>query len=308
MKRYRHGIMGTCCVPWNEDFSFAEDLFRWQARHLIRNGIRDLYVFGTAGEGYAVTEAQFDRITRVFLEESSMPGVQALVGLISVSLPTMIERIGRVRALGGRRFQIAFPAWGALNDRELDVFFRETCGRFPDCEFMHYNLGRARRVLKPAEYARLAERHPNLVATKHGIQDAVLIAELLRAAPQLQHFITEVGFAHGALIGECGLLISLASMQPALASRYVQAAVRQDAQTLAVMQAEFGAILADLIAVVGDSAHMDGAYDKIYCKLHDHRFPLRLLPPYDTVPDERFEQFVDVLRSKYPHWLPAQCS
>ena len=306
MKRYRHGIMGTVCVPWNEDFSFAGELFRWQVRHLVRNGIRDLYVFGTAGEGYAVTETQFDQITRVFLDETAKhPGVQSLVGIISLSLPAVIERIERARAMGATRFQISLPGWGALNDAERDAFFHETCGRFPDCEFMHYNVARSRRLLTPVEYARLAERHPNLVATKNSSQDAGFVAELLRAAPQLQHFLTEIGFGHGGLVGECGLLISLASVQPALAARYVQAAIDRDDATLTAMQGELRNLTADLIGLVGDSAHMDGAYDKMFCKLHDRRFPLRLLPPYAGASEEIFERFVGLLRTKHPRWFPT---
>jgi len=299
--------MGTVCVPWNEDFSFAEELFRWQARHLVRHGIRDLYIFGTAGEGYAVTEAQFDRITRAFLDETAAhPGVQSLVGIISLSLPTVIERIERARAMGARRFQISLPAWGALNDAELDTFFRETCGRFLDCEFMHYNVGRSRRLLTAADYARLAERHPNFVATKNSSQDAAFVAGLLKVAPQLQHFLTEIGFGHAGLVGECSLLISVASVQPALAARYVRAAVERDAATLTAMQGEMRNLIGDFIKLVGDSAHMDGAYDKMFCRLHDRRFPLRLLPPYASVSEEVFEQFVELLRTKYPKWLPAE--
>ena len=53
-----------------ERLDFEEDIFRRSVQHLLMQGIRDLYIFGTAGEGYAVTERQFDEITRVFLEET----------------------------------------------------------------------------------------------------------------------------------------------------------------------------------------------------------------------------------------------
>ena len=63
-----------------------------------------------------------------------------MVGVISLSLPTIIERIERARQMGIRHFQISLPSWGALSDSELKTFFKETCGRFPDCSFLHYNL------------------------------------------------------------------------------------------------------------------------------------------------------------------------
>ena len=74
-----------------------------------------------------------------------------MVGVISLSLPTIIGRIERAHAMGARRFQLSLPSWGSLNDAEVATFFRETCARFPDVEFLHYNLMRAGRILTGAE-------------------------------------------------------------------------------------------------------------------------------------------------------------
>ena len=35
MKRYRRSILAACCVPWDEELAFAEDIFREQVRLLI---------------------------------------------------------------------------------------------------------------------------------------------------------------------------------------------------------------------------------------------------------------------------------
>src|SRR5689334_10284993 len=118
-KRYRACVLATCCVPWNERYEFEETIFRRSVRLLLAHGLRDLYIFGTAGEGYAVTESQFDEVTRAFLEATRDEGVQAMVGLISLSLPTVIERIERAQEMGARRFQLSLPSWGALRDGEM---------------------------------------------------------------------------------------------------------------------------------------------------------------------------------------------
>lgn len=303
MKRYRQTILATCCVPWNADFSFVEETFRRQVRQLIAGGIRDLYVFGTAGEGYAVSERQFDEITRVFLEETRGEDVQGMVGLISLSLSTVIERIERAQELGATRFQLTLPSWGTLRDAELDVFFAETCGRFPECEFLHYNLQRTGRIVTPLEYARLAERHPNLVATKNSTTDQERLRGLLEHAPQLQHFITEPGFAYAATLGECGLLISLASLNLRRGGDFFRAGRDRDQAKLAAMQQELAAIGSELKRIVGESAHMDGAYDKMFCRASDPQFPLRLLPPYSSVSEAAFQEFQEVLQQRYPQWL-----
>ncbi|MBI5774411.1 MAG: dihydrodipicolinate synthase family protein [Verrucomicrobia bacterium] len=298
-KRYRSCILATCCVPWNEDFSFAGEIFRRQVRHLISHGIRDLYIFGTAGEGYAVSDRQFDEIARAFLDETRVPGVQSMVGVISLSLPTIIERIERARALNARRFQLSLPSWGALRDAEVDTFFRETCGRFPDCEFLHYNLPRTGRIITGAEYGRLAGRHPNLVATKNSTTDTQRLRGLLKEAPQLQHFITECGYTQAAMMGECGLLISVANTNLALGRACFEAGCRRDGATLAEIGREAGELVAELLKLAGPEAHMDGAFDKMFCRVNDPEFPLRLLPPYAGVTEAVFEQFARLLNEKY---------
>jgi dihydrodipicolinate synthase/N-acetylneuraminate lyase len=305
MKRYPRCILGTCVVPWDEHGEFQEDLFRHEVRELLGGLTKHLYVFGTAGEGYAVSERQFDRIVKVFHEAMAAGGGQAMVGAISLSLTTIIERIERAREIGVRRFQISLPSWGALTDREMLQFFRETCGRFPDCQFLHYNLMRTKRLVTPADYARLAAEHDNLVATKNSTGDLDRLTGLLDETPQLQHFLTETGFAFGSLLGECGLLISIASTNFTSAHAFFQAAERRDVPQLMTMHRELAELTRELITAVGPEPHIDGAFDKVLWRLHDQRFPLRLLPPYTAATNDASDRLATALRQKCPRWAPG---
>jgi len=62
-------------------------------------------------------------------------------------------------------------------------------------------------------------------------------------------------------------------------------------------------MLANLLTLTGTEAPMDGAYDKLFCRLHQPDFPLRLIPPYASFTVEQFERFVGLLRQNYPGWL-----
>src|SRR5581483_6479576 len=126
-------ILATAVIPWRPDHRFDEATFRRQVATIARGLTTHIYVFGTAGEGYAVTDAQGDEIAAAFWRAAQDFGVSPMLGVVSLSLPTILGRIERGRALGFREFQISLPSWGALNDRDLDAFFAETCGRFPDC-------------------------------------------------------------------------------------------------------------------------------------------------------------------------------
>ena len=217
----------------------------------------------------------------------------------------MIERIERAAELGVRLFQIPLPSWGTLSKKETYAFFREVCGRFPEFRFLHYNLPRAGRLIMPHEYALLSETHPNLVGTKNASSDINMITGLLQVSGQLRHFFTEPGFAHGSLIGECGYLISIAVTNSKRAHEFFEAGVNKQVDRLMSFHHELGKMLAGLFNAVGDSTHMDGGYDKIFCKILDPRFPLRLLPPYQGAEDEVFETYRSLLREEFPDWIES---
>ena len=63
-------VLATCVLPWDDRLRFDEDAFREHVRLAAAHMTRHLYVFGTAGEGYAVTEAQFRDVARVFWDEA----------------------------------------------------------------------------------------------------------------------------------------------------------------------------------------------------------------------------------------------
>jgi len=260
---------------------------------------KHLYIFGTAGEGYAVSERQFARIATVFREETGHAGTTAMLGIISISLATIIERIELGRALGYRHFQISLPAWGALSDGEVDTFFQETCGRFRDCSFLHYNLMRTKKLLTGDDYARLSAQHSNLVAVKTGSDDRQFLTDLVVKAPELQLCLSEFGYAMLRNQHECSLLISLASTNHRMAQEFFRAR----GEKLEAMSQEQHTILEALMTSVNGEAHMDGAFDKLLYRLHDPNFPLRLLPPYTAATEEMFAKFRESLPAR---WCPGE--
>ena len=303
MKRYPSCIMATCCIPWGDEGQFAEAIFRRGVQTTLAHGTKHLYVFGTAGEGYAVTERQFDQIVAAFADEMRQGNAEPMVGVIDLSLGTICERIRRCRDIGVRLFQISLPSWGAVSERELFNFFAGVCGRFPDCRFMHYNLPRTKRIVTGEEYGRLAEAHPNLVATKNCGDSLSHLRSLVKDAPQLQHFLSEAGYVYGSLFGECGILASFIMNWPKLQALW-EAGRRRDFEAMIAIQREVDIVIQTLRETVPDG-RMDGSYDKLFEKMYDPEFPLRLLPPYVGSSDDEYQAFVRLLGERLPEWVPA---
>ena len=277
-------ILATAVVPWTENYELDEDKFCQQVHAIARGLTPNIYVFGTAGEGYAVTESHFDQIANAFWRSSQECSAFPMLGIISLSLPTIIER---VRAIGFRDFQLSLPSWGELNDHELDTFFAQTCGRFPDCHFHHYNLLRTKRFLTSLEYTRLAAAHPNLVAVKAGTRDPEVIADLLKVSPRLRFYFTEYGYAHARKTNDVGFLISLASANHERAKAFVAG---DDVRRTADLQ-DLQTMLESLQRLSTGKFHIDGGFDKMIYKVNDPSFPLRLLPPYAGPTEADFATF-----------------
>jgi dihydrodipicolinate synthase/N-acetylneuraminate lyase len=305
-RRFPACIMAAAVVPWTDDFEFHEPLFRRQVAMLLANGYTRLYVFGTAGEGYAVDDPQFEQVAGAFVDEMRRVGAEPMVGVINLSLPTILRRIAFAReTLGVHQFQISLPSWGALESDEVRTFFESVLGRFEDCQFLHYNLIRAGRLVTAAEYAAVAHDHPNLVATKNTTDSMVRIRALMDGAPMLQHFLGEHGYLYGSLIGECGLLISLGAINFEMGRRYFEAGQKRDLDTLLRLECELSQIANVFEQCVGGGVtRIDGAYDKVLWHVHDPEFPLRLLPPYKGADSAAAGTFLDFLKDRFPHWTP----
>ncbi|MBT3272627.1 MAG: dihydrodipicolinate synthase family protein [Spirochaetales bacterium] len=305
--KYKRCILGTCCLPWNEDFSLDEAAFIREIEFLVRNGTTNLYIFGTAGEGYAVSDTQFREISKLFTEKMRSLGAEPMIGVISLSLNTIIERIEYSRDLGVDEVQISLPAWGACTGTEIRRFFAETCGRFPDVQFLHYNVARSKRQLTPDEYGELSALYPNLVASKSGNDSAMHLYDLFTKAPDMRHFLTEFAFGSAGMAGyDAGLLISFTTINWNKAKEFYSACVAGNQRLIAHFFKELSGIRDGLSQAMNPGSHIDGAYDKLFCKFDDISFPLRLLPPYSGSENDVFEEFRLFLQENYPDWISGQ--
>ncbi|MBS1825432.1 MAG: dihydrodipicolinate synthase family protein [Acidobacteria bacterium] len=301
--RYPQAILISCEIPWDDQENLLEDAFRAQVRHALAAGFRHVYTFGTAGEGYAVDLPRFTRIAEVFREETRVEGVRAQIGVIALSTAQFRERLRIAYDIGFREFQISLPSWGVLNDTEMLRFFVDVCGTFPDAQFLHYNLMRTKRLLTGADYRRIADEVPNLVATKNTGTTVYTTMELLGNAGDLQHFMGEAMFPIGCLHGECSLLSSFGPLFPRRTLQLFEYGVTKQWDKLFPYQAEYLKGVEEVIAPLRRQALIDGAYDKALVKLAGVEMPLRLLSPYQGFSEAIFEECKSILHAKYQDWL-----
>jgi len=302
--RYPQAILVSCEAPWDEKEQLLEDVFRREVRMALEH-FNHLYIFGTAGEGYAVDTARFQQIVRIFHEETRGADVHPMVGVIGLSTANVVERITFAYEIGFRVFQISMPSWGALNDIEVMTFFRDVCGTFPAASFLHYNLPRAKRMLTGTDYRQLIDAVPNLVATKNTGGGLDRAADLLTHAPELQHFFGEQNFPHGCLYGECSLLSSFGPMTPYKAKALFDAGRKGDRVAMFDLQKEFHDMLHGALGPLLAEGRIDGAYDKLLVRLGGlEEMPLRLLSPYQGFSEEQYQACKRVMQKRFAEWVP----
>ena len=304
-RRYPQAILVSCEIPWDENDQLLEDVFRRSVQATLQH-FNHLYIFGTAGEGYAVSQAQFRRIVDIFYEETRGDDIHPMVGLIGMSTAIVLEKLQYAYDRGFRAFQISLPSWGVLTDAEVMTFFRDVCGAFPAANFLHYNLPRAGRVLEAPDYRPLLDALPNLVATKNTGGGHRRAAELVSQVGELQHFLGEGNFLQGCLYGECSLLATFGSLSPQKVKAYFAAARSGDYPTMLALQRGFHDLLADLFQALAGASKIDGAYDKLWLRLGGfEQMPLRLLSPYHGFSEAQFRACRQLLENKYADWLPG---
>lgn len=296
--RYPRSNLTACMLPWTADFQLDVPLFEAQVQTAIEDGYRCLYVMGTAGEGYALSEQRFRQVVELFAKLTVRDSLDPQVGVIGTSMEQVIERIGFAHDQGVRMFQISLPSWGTLDEAEALTFFTTVCGGFPDSRFLHYNLPRAGRIIRGAEYHRIADQVPNLVATKNSSTDYARTADLMKHAPDLQHFFLEGNFAMGCTMGECSLLCSHAALFPKTTWQFFQAGLDNDLPKLFRITALLHDVTRSLFAHCSRSM-IDGCYDKTFLRLRDERFPNRVLPPYQGLSEEEFAKCREIFRERF---------
>jgi dihydrodipicolinate synthase/N-acetylneuraminate lyase len=301
-KRYQQAVLASCEIPWDEDYKLIESVFRDEVRTTIALGFNNLYIFGTAGEGYAVTLGQYKDIVQLFREEAAGDDVHPMVGVIGMSTAQVVEKIGIAHDIGFRAIQISLTPWGELSDAEYMTYFTDVCGTFPDTSFLHYNLPRPKRVLVTEDYKRLQDAVPNLVATKYTSASPNECAHLVKET-DIQHFFGERNFPFGCIHGECSLLTSLGALIPQRTHEFFRYGVEGDLENLFRIHARIMTIVDDVIAAAGSKPAIDGAYDKMIVRAAGVDMPMRLLSPYQCFPEEVFEAFVKRVHDNHGDWM-----
>ena len=293
------GYLVSVPIPWDEHGRLLPELLRGAIRKLLRERCDGIYLFGTSGEGYAVSDEELAQIVDVFGEETAEFGGFRQVGCFGLSSDQVKRRCSLVAERGIEGVQITLPFWKELNDRELLRYFEDVCNSFPGLSFLLYNNPRNKRRLKGVELQMLHQRCPNLHGAKTGSGTWLDFFELITQSPALRHFVTEAAFLFCHGLGAAGLIPSSSYAMPQQTRSYYEAVIANDLARAHRLHAEILRFFHRTAVPLLAKGYIDGAIDKAYARIGGMEMPLNMKSPYVALADEDYECLESVIRTEF---------
>ncbi len=295
----RVGCLVSVPVAWDQNGLFLPNLFRKAIHILLQEGCDGLYLFGTSGEGYAVSDDEFTQIVDVFVDATAGFSGFRQIGCLGLSSDQVKHRCRIVAESGLQSVQITLPFWKELNDAELLRYFSDVCGSFPELSFLLYNNPRNKRRLKGKELEAIHEVTPNLHGAKTGSGTWLDFFELITESPSLVHFVTEAAFLFSYALGAVGLIPSSNYVFPKKTRAYYEAVTGNDLKTAHRLHKDIMHFFHKTATPLVQKGYIDGAIDKAYARIGGMDMPLNIKSPYIPLSNEDYEWLKSVVQLEF---------
>ena len=158
------GIIVPIVTPMNADESVNYTELRNQIDRMIAGGIHGIFVFGTNGEGYILSEAEKEKILSISIEQvAGRVPVYAGTGCVSTSDTIRLSK--KAEKLGADVLSVITPSFAAASQYELIQHYTKVA-KSVSLPVILYNIpARTGNSLQPATVRKLSEI-TNIVGVK----------------------------------------------------------------------------------------------------------------------------------------------
>lgn len=254
---------------------------------LIASAPNGIYSNGTAGEFYAQSEDEFERISALLADKCERAGVAFQIGVSHTSAQASLERLRRVRELRPGAVQLILPDWFPPTLDEAVCFLQKMEEESQGISLVLYNPPHAKKRLQPAEWARLKENVPALIGVKTFDQDgdAHWYSAMREHSQGLSIAIPGHRLASGLSRGAHGAYSNMACLNPFAAQKWF-AMTQTDMPGALELEGRIGRFMGELIGpLIGDLHYANHACDRFMALLggwadvgESLRWPYRSIP------------------------------
>jgi dihydrodipicolinate synthase/N-acetylneuraminate lyase len=217
------GNWATLLLPINADETIDFGRLGEEIDAAISAGVDGIYSNGTAGELHNQTEAEFDAIQELLATKCRAAGMPFVIGACQPDPALALARLRRCKALRPDGFQVILPDWWPVSELEAIDFLAMAAEAVGDTSLILYNPPHAKRVLTPAELARVLKPHPTVVGVKLADGDAAWYADASRHLADVALFVPGHHLATGVKAGiAAGAFSNVACLSPRGAQRWTE--------------------------------------------------------------------------------------
>lgn len=270
---------------------------------LIASNPNGIYSNGTAGEFYAQTEDEFDRINFMLSEKCTTAGVSYQIGVSHMSPQISLERLKRIIHLHPLAVQLILPDWFPVTIDEAVIYLQkmeqEACG----IKIVLYNPPHAKKQLEPEEWMILKNHVPSLVGVKvfdHNA-DPNWYAKVRVNNRGLSVFIPGHRLASGIKFGAHGSYSNMACLNPFAAQKWYDV-IKTDMKAGLELEQRIGKFMLECIQPFITIHHFSNqACDRFMAILGGWGdIGMNLRWPYKSIP----EHFVSKIKLKAQELIP----
>lgn len=239
LKRYlKNGVVQSVLVtPFKENGDVDFDAFRALVSY-IRERVKGkpfvLTPGGTTGEGYALTDDEWKKITGITVEEagSSLP---VIPGIIEMGLKRALLKAKIAQELGASGVMVVLPSYVVPSERGLYSFYSELARSLEIGVVVYNNPDVSKIYMKPNLLRGLAERHENIVGVKENTPSVSTLYAQLRTSGDLLAIWQGRGewwYSATFHLGVKGFASGLSNFAPQLVVELFEAGQRGDLERL----------------------------------------------------------------------------
>lgn len=178
-----HGIIPALVTPLDRDGELLEQGLRDLLDYTISNGVHGVFVLGSSGEIYGLSEVQKRRVVEITVEHVAgrvpiYAGASEITTRDCIATAHMIQSVGGVQALS-----VLTPYFMTPTQSELVEHYRAIAAETDLPILVYSNPGRTQVPVTLCTILELAEVD-NIIGVKDSAGDMTLTADYIREAPE----------------------------------------------------------------------------------------------------------------------------
>ena len=214
------GTYATLLLPVEENDSIDFARLAEEISLLLNSGVDGIYAHGTAGEFYALSEDEFDRVNEVLAAACERADMPFQLGAAFPAPAVALQRVRRAATLRPSAIQVTLPDWYPPTLAESAAFLERAAEAADGVPLVLYNPPHAKKVLTPYELERICDRVPALVGVKVGGGDDAWHQAMTPLMQRISVFVPGHALATGIAHGAAGSYSNVACLQPEGAARW----------------------------------------------------------------------------------------